>query len=421
MEPDGTGKRLRDGVKAGAGLKHSRSTAAPVLTINGGSSSVRFAVFEFGVPPQRVLSGQIERIGLTDPVLNVTQDNAHERLAVAASNHATAAGTLTDWLRRRIGDAAFAAIGHRIVHGGPRYSRPELVTPELLAELRRISSWDPNHLPSQIAMVEAFATQYPGLRQFACFDTAFHREMPRVAKIIPLPRRFEGLGVQRYGFHGLSYTFVLQELERIAGSASARGRVVIAHLGNGASLAAIRDGKCVDTSMGFTPASGVPMGTRSGDIDPGLVRFLMARGGMSTEQFDNVVNHQSGLLGVSETSSDMRDLLACENDDFRAREAVQLSCYQVKKWIGAFAAALGGLDTLVFTGGIGEHAPVVRSRICEGLEFLSIQLDGARNGNNAPVISADASRVTVRVIPTDEERVIAEAVWRMLSDVSVGG
>jgi acetate kinase len=248
----------------------------------------------------------------------------------------------------------------------------------------------------------------------ACFDTAFHHDLPRVAQLLPIPRRYEAQGVRRYGFHGLSYAFLMGELARLAGREAAQGRVILAHLGNGASLAAVHRGKSMDTSMSFTPTAGVPMSTRSGDLDPGLVWYLARTEGLDAKRFNEMVNFQSGLLGVSETSSDMRDLLEHETQDVRAAEAVALFCYQVKKWIGAFAAALGGLDTLVFAGGIGENAPVVRARICDGLGFLGIVLEEKRNAGNEGVISAETSRVPVRVIHTDEEWMIANTVCRVL-------
>ncbi len=236
----------------------------------------------------------------------------------------------------------------------------------------------------------------------------------RVARLLPIPRCFEAKGVRRYGFHGLSYAFLLGELERVAGAEAAQGRVILAHLGNGASLAAVRGGKSVDTSMSFTPTAGIPMSTRSGDLDPGLVWYLTRTEGLDAKRLNEMFNFQSGLLGISETSSDMRDLLDRETEDVRAAEAVALFCYQAKKWIGAFAAALGGVDTLVFAGGIGEHAPVVRARICDGLGFLGIELDEKRNAANDGVISAADSRVAVRVMRTDEELMIAKMVCRVL-------
>jgi len=282
----------------------------------------------------------------------------------------------------------------------------------LLAELHRISPYDPDHLPREIELVEAFHQRHPQLPQLACFDTAFHQTMPRVAKLLPIPRRFDARGIQRYGFHGLSYAYLMEELERVGDPAATSGRVILAHLGNGASVAAVRDGKSIDTSMGFTPTAGLVMSTRSGDLDPGLAPYLARTEQMTTQQFYDMVNHQSGLLGVSETSSDMRDLLAMEKTDVRAAEAVALFCYQVKKWIGAYAAALGGLETFVFAGGIGEKAPPIRSRICEGLGFLGIELDANRNATTEPVISVREGRVQVRVIRTDEELMIARSVLR---------
>jgi len=291
---------------------------------------------------------------------------------------------------------------------------PELVTPELLDELRQISPYDPDHLPREIELIEAFRRRHPQLSQVACFDTAFHRTMPRVARMLPIPRRYEAKGVQRYGFHGLSYAYLVEELSRLGDPAAATGRVILAHLGNGASMAAVRDGKSMDTSMGFTPTAGLVMSTRSGDLDPGLAPYLERTEQITTHQFYEMVNHKSGLLGVSEISSDMRDLLAQESHDIRAAEAVALFCYQAKKWLGAFAAALGGLDTLVFAGGMGENSPSIRARLCEGLGFLGIEVDEARNAENAAVISTNASRAKVRVIRTDEELMIARSVCRIL-------
>jgi acetate kinase len=294
------------------------------------------------------------------------------------------------------------------------HTAPEVVTQELLDELHRLRPYDPDHLPREIELIETFRQRHPKLPQVACFDTAFHQTMPRVAKLLPIPRRFDARGIQRYGFHGLSYAYLMEELARLGDPAAKTGRVILAHLGNGASMAAVRDGKSIDTSMGFTPTAGLVMSTRSGDLDPGLAPYLERTEHMTTKQFYEMVNHQSGLLGVSETSSDMRDLLAQEAGDARAAEAVALFCYQAKKWIGSFAAALGGLDTLVFAGGIGENAPPVRERICEGLGFLGIELDEVGNAENAAVISAGSGRVVVRVIRTDEELMIARSVTRMI-------
>jgi acetate kinase len=323
---------------------------------------------------------------------------------------------LIEWLDKRIGFSSLAAVGHRVVHGGMHFSDPQQITPELLDELRRLCPIDPAHLPEEIALIEAFLRSSPDLPQVVCFDTAFHRDLPRVARLLPIPRRFDAAGIRRYGFHGLSYTFLMEELARTAGPAAVNARIILAHLGAGASLAAVRGGKCMDTSMAFTPAAGLVMGTRTGDLDPGALLYLLRTEQLTAERGEELVNRQSGLLGVSEISSDMRDLLSRQQSDLRAAEAVTLFCYQAKKWIGAFAAALGGLDTLVFAGGIGENAAEVRSRICDGLGFLGIELDPQRNRSNAAVISTDTSPATVRVIRTDEELVIAKMVYRVLAE-----
>jgi len=389
---------------------------ARVLTINGGSSSIKFAVFEVGDALRRMMEGGIERIGLPEATLRVKGVNPADNFSrsVTAPDHVVAAGALMDWIEERSRRETLTAVGHRVVHGGPKYSEPQRITAEMVQELHDLSPFDPEHLPEEILLTEAFHRRFPDLPQVACFDTAFHHDLPRVAQLLPIPRRYEARGVRRYGFHGLSYAFLMGELARLAGAEAAQGRVILAHLGSGASLAAVHHGSSVDTSMSLTPAAGVPMSTRSGDLDPGLVWYLVRTEHLSAKQFNEMVNFRSGLLGVSETSADMRELLDREAQDGRAADAVALFCYQVKKWIGAFAAALGGLDTLVFAGGIGEQAPTVRARICAGLEFLGIRLDAKRNAANEGVISTAAGPVAVRVMHTDEERMIAESVTRLL-------
>ena len=393
-----------------------KSAELSILTINGGSSSIKFALFEAGGSLRRILGGELEPIGTPQARLSVTGSNPSDSCSrpVTAADHTAAVHTLVEWIEERSGRDALAAVGHRVVHGGPNYSEPQQVTGKMVDELHRLSPFDPEHLPLEIELLEAFHQRHPRLPQVVCFDTAFHRTMPRIATLLPIPRRYEAQGVRRYGFHGLSYQFLMAELARLGDPAATKGRVILAHLGSGASLAAVRDGKSIDTSMSFTPTAGLPMSTRSGDLDPGLAWYLARTENMTAKQFHHMVNHESGLLGVSETSADMQDLLAREADDVRAAEAVALFCYRVKKQIGAHAAALGGIDTLVFAGGIGENAPAVRARIGEGLGFLGIELDAARNAVHADVISTDASRVRVRVIRTDEEQMIARSVCRVL-------
>lgn len=380
-----------------------------ILTINGGSSSVKFALYQTDAGWQRVLSGKIDRIGLHGANLSFRDSHLQNSFSIEAANHSLAANFLLDWLAKEIDFSSVVAVGHRVVHG-MSHIQPELVSRVFIDDMKRIVSYDPEHLPGEIELIEAFFHRYPQLPQVACFDTAFHYAMPRVAQLLPIPRRYESQGIRRYGFHGLSYAFMMQELARLGDPAASRGRIILAHLGNGASLVAVYNGQSIDTSMGFTPTSGLMMSTRTGDLDPGVARYLIQSEKLTPEQFNHLVNHESGLLGVSETSSDMRDLLINAATDERAVEAIELFCYQVKKYIGAYAAALGGLDTLVFSGGIGESAAVIRARVCAGLEFLDIDIDEKRNAGNDAVISSGHGRVVVRVIHTDEELMIAKSV-----------
>jgi len=392
----------------------ARPTLPCVLSVNGGTSSLKFALYESGAALKRILGGRIERIGMGYGALVVQRAQAPQATAhsVDVDDHAAAVALLVRWLEGEVGPDAIGVIGHRIVHG-MHHVEPQAITPALLQELRSFTPQDPQHLAGALALVEACGHAYPALPQVACFDTAFHRGMPRVATLLPIPRRYEALGVQRYGFHGLSYAFLMEELARLDGAQAAQGRVVLAHLGHGASLAAVHRGRSIDTSMGFTPSSGIPMGTRAGDLDPGIADYLEQIEHMPRHEFDAMVQHASGLLGMSGTSGDMRVLLAREAGDPRAAEAIAMFCYQARKCVGAYAAALGGIDTLVFAGGIGEHAAPVRARICEGLEFLGIAIDAARNAAHAPIISSAASRVVVRVVRTDEEQMIARSVCRV--------
>ena len=379
---------------------------ARILALNGGSSSLKFALYEVrsGVP-SRLASGNVARIGTEVRDHGEALERALEELALSG-----AVG--------RGADLGLLGIGHRVVHGGPKLDRPVLITPEVLAELRRIEDLDPDHLPAEIAVIEAMSRRAPEVPQVANFDTAFHRDLPRVARLLPIPLRYEAQGVRRYGFHGLSYEFLAEELARVAGDDAARARVVLAHLGAGASLAALREGRCVDTTMSFTPNAGVPMATRSGELDPGVLIYLMRSEHLDADALDDLLSHRSGLLGLSETSADMRDLQSRAATDARAADAIDLFCYQVRKSIGALAAALGGLDTLVFSGGIGENAASVRARVAEALGHLGVVLDANRNDASAPVISRDGSPCTVRVIRTDEEAILVRHTLRVLGRAS---
>jgi acetate kinase len=387
-----------------------------LLTINTGSSSLKAALYEIADGERRELAVQAARIGHDDGTITITAADGRTILDERRDlpDHAAALAAFFAWLREERPDLTIDAVGHRIVHGGSDYREPRFVTGEMVAALRDLVSLDPEHLPQAIAAIEAFGRDHPAIPQVACFDTAFHRRMPAVAQTYGLPRSFTDAGVIRYGFHGLSYEYILGAL-RAADAAAAGGRLIIGHLGNGSSMAAVREGVGIETTMGFTPTGGLVMGTRTGDLDPGVLIHLLQSEGLDAAGLSDLVNQRSGLLGVSGTSGDMRDLLDRAASDPHAAEAVELYCYTAKKFVGALAAVLGGLDTLIFTGGVGEHAAPVRARICDGLAFLGITLDPDRNAAGAPIISRDDSPATVRVIPTDEALMIARHTARLVT------
>jgi acetate kinase len=391
-----------------------------ILTINSGSSSVKFALFHMGPAESLVLSGRMERIGLSGGVFKAKGADGATLVdrKLDLPDHAAAFKALFTWLQEQATAKKLDAVGHRIVHGGSRHTQPALITPQLVDSLRTLIPLAPDHLPHEIEAIEVVSRFDPSLAQIACFDTAFHADMPRLAKMYALPRQLSDEGVQRYGFHGLSYEYILGELTRVAGPEAAGGRVVVAHLGNGSSLAAVKEGKSIDTTMGFTPTGGLVMSTRTGDLDPGIIVYLLREKGLKASELNDLVSQRSGLLGVSGTSSDMADLLGHERTDARAADAVELYCRQAKKFLSSFAGVLGGLETLVFTAGIGENAPPIRRRICEGLAFLGIHIDPTRNEANASIISTDDSSVTVRVIKTNEELMIARHTRALLCGAS---
>lgn len=393
----------------------TRSNKGTVLTINSGSSSIKFALYTADASLKLLWSGAVENIGTLNTNLNFNNGVTGERhtIPVKISDYQEVVHVLIDWLEKQGLFISLKAIGHRVVHG-MSHTKPEKITIQLLDKLKEISAYDPEHLPEEIKLIELFNKRYPSVVQIACFDTAFHATMPPVAKLLPIPRRFSKAGIRRYGFHGLSYAYLMEELEKLAGKETTKGRVILAHLGSGASLAAVKNGKSMDTSMGFTPTSGIPMSTRTGDLDPGVAAYLIQHEKLSPHQFNHLINHESGLLGLSETSADMQELLKSRHTDHRATEAIELFCYQTKKYIGAYTAVLGGLDALVFSGGIGEHAPQIREMICKDFQFLGIDLDKKKNTQNAAIISKSKSKVTVRVIPTNEELMIARLVCRVI-------
>jgi acetate kinase len=397
----------------------AEGTNEKILAVNAGSSSLKVTLYRTEDAQETPeLSAWAERIGAGDGRLRVEEargealreDLGWERIDLP--DHAAALAAVLERLRQVGHDRSPAAVGHRIVHGGRRYREPVGIVPQVVAELRGLIPIDPNHMPQALAAIEAIRSAYPTVPQVACFDTAFHAGMPRVARLYALPRALSEEGILRYGFHGLSYEYVTGELRKIDPIA-ASGRVVIAHLGNGASMAAVRGGVGVDTTMGFTPAGGLVMGTRSGDLDPGVLIHLLRSRKMGVVGLDTLLNEESGLLGISETSSDMRDLLGRAPHDPRAAEAITVFCYTAKKFLASLAAAMGGLDTLVFTGGIGEHAAPIRERICEGLAFIGIALDPDRNAGHEPVVSDEGSPVRVRILATDENLMIARHTRRL--------
>lgn len=385
-----------------------------ILTINGGSSSIKFALHFANSSFAPFLSGKIERIGFNNSTFS-WKDNrgGGETREISTTDFGSTIEMLNSFLESRVDFAHVVVLGHRIVHGMNRKNH-EIVTHNLVAELKSIVSFAPEHLPHEIAIIEIFERLHPMLLQVACFDTVFHHELPRVAQVLPLPRKFEEGGLRRYGFHGLSCESIMGELKRLD-PIRAEGKVIIAHLGNGASITATKNGKSFDTSMGFTPTGGIPMSTRTGDMDPSAILYLMKKENLSPDAMNQLANHESGLLGVSETSGDMQELLSREDNDERAREAIQLFCYEVKKKIGAYAAAMGGVETIVFTGGMGEQAPRIRYLICEGLEFLDVKISEEANKEHREIISSPNARVCVRVVHTNEEVVMARIAHELFN------
>jgi acetate kinase len=394
-------------------IESSTDVDPVVLSLNVGSSSLKFALFRFSADGEtRIANGAIDRIGIEGSRLRLRRldGSIHDQDEHLTNREAAIVAAFTAMKEHHLPEPA--AVGHRLVHGGPRHQRPERVDRALLESLREVVRFAPLHLPAELDAIDVVGGRFPGLPQVACFDTAFHARLPEVARRLPLPRVLYDEGVYRYGFHGLSYEYVLKKL----GAALGR-RTILAHLGNGASMAAILYGEPIDTTMGFTPTGGFMMGTRTGDLDPGVVLYLL-KSGYDARRLETTIDQASGLLGVSGTTSDMRALLELRASDARCAIAIDMFTYQIRKSIGAFVAALGGVDMLVFTGGIGEHAAVVRAECCLGLECLGIRVDPARNAASAEVISTDDSACSVRVVPTDEELMIARHTRELIASAS---
>jgi acetate kinase len=388
-----------------------------ILTLNSGSSSLKAAVFSMGRSERRVLSARITGIGGDRGRFRVEDGDGKILVDRRPSHpdHGSALDAFLSWFADEVPGRGVDAVGHRIVHGGPRFRRPHRVDEAVLEALRAFVPSAPDHLPQEIRAIEAVSRAHPGLPQIACFDTGFHRDLPEAARTFPLPSELLEDACFRYGFHGLSYEYITGELAR-ENRGRPPARAVIAHLGNGASLVAVRDGRSVDTTMGFTPLGGTVMGTRPGDLDPGVLVHLLRNRGLGTEALNDLLNHRSGLLGISGTTSDMKELLDREADDPRAALAVGVFCHRARKELAAMAASLGGLEVLVFTGGIGEHAPSIRERIVNGLDFMGVRIDPERNAAGASTISPEGAPVAVRVMPTDEELMIARHTAALIAD-----
>jgi len=388
-----------------------------ILTINSGSSSLKFALYQLGDSEENLFKGDFSKIGETNGSFQVknSQDNNLIQRNMDLPDHHTALEALSKWLKSDYPEHTITAIGHRVVHGGEEHKKPGLITETLIKSLNDLIPFAPDHLPHQIKAIQSLHKLYPKLKQVACFDTSFHRNMPKPAKMFAIPWEFYQQGVKRYGFHGLSYEYILSELQQIEEKPVSSKRIIIAHLGNGASMAAVKDGRSVDTTMGFTPAGGLMMSSRSGDLDPGIIIYLLKEKHLNGDQLNRLINQQSGLAGISGISSDMKVLIEKQKKESRVSEAIELFCYQAQKFIGALTAVLGGIDILIFTGGIGENAPEIRERICQQLGFLGIYLDKNLNEQNASVISVKDKPVAVRVMKTNEELMIARHTRKIIT------
>ncbi|EAT58961.1 acetate/propionate family kinase [Chlorobium ferrooxidans] len=387
-----------------------------ILAFNTGSSSIKFALYEVGEESRVIFSGSLTRIGSSGGSYSLFDGGGRSLASESASveDHVAACEFVFSRLTSYFAALRPDAIGHRMVHGGPLFSEPQVVTRQLIASLEELSPFAPEHLPPALKALRHLEKLFPGTLQVACFDTSFHATMPSVAKLYALPQSVRSAGVRRYGFHGLSYEYILGELLKQASPGKLEGRIIMAHLGHGASMVAVRDGRSIETTMGFSPAGGLVMSTRTGDLDPGVILFLLEQGRMTPAEIKELVTRRSGLLGISGRTDDMRELLNAEEADSAAREAVELFCYQARKSLGSLAAVLGGVDRLIFSGGIGENSAEIRSRLSAGLEFLGIRIDEAKNREHAAVISHEEGAVEINIINTNEELMIARHTLKVL-------
>lgn len=394
------------------------STHPSILVVNCGSSSLKFAVFGLADGLDRLLWGAASGIGTEQGRLRVMETGGHVLVDsdVRLEDHTAAIARLDEILRQQGEGLNLVGIGHRVVHGGADCDCSQRIDDTLLRHLETLIPLAPLHLPHNLAGIAAMRANFPDVPQLACFDTAFHHGLPEVARHTGLPREYEAQGVRRYGFHGLSYEFIVEDLVHRHGPAALDDRLIVAHLGNGASMAAIRGGRSIETTMGFSALGGMPMGTRSGDLDPGILLYLAGQQGLDPQALQALLYQRSGLLGLSGVSADMGELLAYRQDTPEAAQAIDFFCYRARHFIGALSAALGGLDRLVFTGGIGANAPDIRAQICDGLAYLGVTLEPQRNREPEPLISAAEGRVQVEAVTTDEERMIARHVQRLYTN-----
>jgi acetate kinase len=388
-----------------------------LLSVNAGSSSIKCAAYVVHDQPEQICTVAVENIGEDSAVLITKTTSGPEVTAnIVAPNHTTAMELILDWCASQMPLEDVEAIGHRIVHGGTIFTGATLITQDTIHALHSLSTLDPVHMPAALETMAVINERLADAPQVACFDTAFFAHIPMAAQLVALPKHIRKMGVRRLGFHGLSYAYLLKSFTENEGETAAHGRVIMAHLGSGASLAATKNGQPVDMTMGFTPASGVPMSTRTGDIDPGIVSFLQRELGQTAEEFDHMVNKESGLLAVSETTADMHDLLQAQADDPRAAQAIEFFCYEISKAIGSLTTTIGGLDSLIFAGGIGERSAEIRSRICKNIEHLGVKLDLEANHASSRCISDPESDVGVHVIHTDESITIANETLKTIKE-----
>lgn len=388
------------------------------LTVNAGSSSLKVSVYTLETDSSPSVSVAIEGIGTFDAYLIPNGEYGQPSvLTVAVANHTKAAELVIKWLEAKgVDTSQIEGVGHRVVHGGERYSEAVVIDDDVVAYFDSLVPLAPNHTPVILACLKVFRDHYHTVPHIACFDTAFFHHLPEVARTIAVPVEIRQSGVRRYGFHGLSYEYILGDFKTHEGEAAANGRLVIAHLGSGASLAAVKNGQPVDTTMGFTPASGIVMSTRTGDIDPGLIDYLLREHHMTPQEVSTMVYKQSGLLGVSGVTADMHSLLQHRHDNPQADLAINLFCYTIKKTIGAYAAAMGGVDSIIFSAGIGERSAAIRAQILDGLGFLGVAVDSERNERGDRLISAEHSGTGVHVIPTHEDIIIARKTEQLCKE-----